>query len=367
MGDGTVNKTLTYVNNTVNDNYVFCATPTDRTLYVDPYVQYKQGTLYPQRIWDAVVQDYNNTITEQILYLLGSADGIYVTFQIINSADQTLEGVNINATRIISGSSVVVGDGISDASGSLTLWLNPDFSHDFIFAKTGFTTYTTSFAPTQSSYTITMVGGEGTPAEDYTVGIKTYITPKENELFNDTEYTFTFNLTSSYWDLDSFGFNLRLANGTIVGSDSSTISGTASSVTYNVINQTIIYMDYSWIINGNASVGSKYWVITNTQLTSWSIKTFFTDFNTYLSSGMFGLDNFGKYLIVFLILFISVGIMSYKYGLTSPITLVSMSFAIIFFFDIVVGLIPEIRGINHLLTYIAGIALVGLVIRETSR
>ncbi len=363
LGSGSVNKTYSLINNTENFEYDFCATP-NQTLNVIPYVQYAKES-YPQRIWNPTIQSYSNVTTNQILYLLSSTDGIYTTFQVLNPNDQAVSGVTVTATRIIGESTIQIGVGETSSSGTVTFWVNPDFLTTFTFEKSGFETVTYSDFPTQASYTITF-GSIDEPAEDYTRGIVTYINPKQSELFNNTEYVFSFNVTSSYWDLDSFGFNLRLANGSIVGSDSSTTSGSPAEFSYNVNNQSIIYMDYYWIINGTELTGTRYWIITNTELTGWSIKTFFTDLTLYLDSGMFGLDDFGRILIVFMILFISTGIVSYKFGLTSPMSVASMIFAIVFFFDIVVGLIPEIRGIDHLLTYLAGIVLVGLIIKEVS-
>ena len=80
--------------------------------------------------------------------------------------------------------------------------------------------------------------------------------------------------------------------------------------------------------------------------------------------GFFGIDDFGKYFIVFIIMFVSVGIMSYKFGLTSPLTISTLTFGIIFFFDVVVDMIPSIRGINNLLTYLAAVILVMVIFRE---
>jgi hypothetical protein len=56
--------------------------------------------------------------------------------------------------------------------------------------------------------------------------------------------------------------------------------------------------------------------------------------------------------------------MSYKYGISSPMAVVTNIFLVIFFFDIVIGLIPAIRGIDHLLTYIAGLILALVVLKE---
>ena len=91
-----------------------------------------------------------------------------------------------------------------------------------------------------------------------------------------------------------------------------------------------------------------------------------------MDSGLFGLDNFGRYLIVFIILFLTIGKMSYKYGFTSPMTITALTFAIIFFFDVVVGLIPPItmfggHVVNNLLTIVAGIILVISILTEVKR
>jgi hypothetical protein len=55
---------------------------------------------------------------------------------------------------------------------------------------------------------------------------------------------------------------------------------------------------------------------------------------------------------------------SYKFGLTSPLSVSTIIFAVIFFFDVTIGLIPTIRGIEHLPTYLAGLILALIVIRE---
>jgi len=362
LGSGTVTKEYDYINNTDNYNYLFCATP-DRTFHVEPYLQYKRNADYPQRIWNPSVQDYNSTLSTQILYLLESADGIYVTIQVVNSATQLISGVDITATREISGTDTIVAAGTTGSDGTVTFWLNPDFSHDFELTKVGYTDYSTTFTPTQTSYTITI--GEETETENSTIrGIDYTIIPTNTYLVNDTAYTFGFTLTSSYWDVDDYGFNLRLSNGTKIDGGNTGVEGTDLTIDYNVNNQTIIYLDYYWFVNDVYTRSSRYWIIQNTELTGWSIANFFTDLNLYLDSGIYGLDNFGRTLIVFLILFVSIGIMSYKYGATSPLAVSSLIFGIIFFFDVVVGLIPTIRGIEYLPTFLAFLVLVLAIFNE---
>ncbi len=371
LGSGTVTKSYQLINNTNNTHYGFCATPTTRTLHVDPYVQYVTDS-YPQRIWDLHITDYNSTVTNQVLYLLSSIDGIYVTFQVINSADQTISGVSIDANREISGSDTIVGQGVTGDDGTVTFWLNPDFSHDFTFTKDGFETYETTFTPTQTSYTITLGGGTEVESS-YFKGINRFITPTNISLVNDTIYSFGFRLTSSFWDLDEYGFNLRLINGTIITGDTTTISGTQLSLNYNTTNQSKIFMDYWWEINSTYTNVTRQWIVYNTDQTQWSIKTFFTDLTLYMDSGLFGIDDFGRYLIAFIIIFLSIGIMSYKYGLTSPMVITTSIFLIVYFLDVVVGLIPPLltigggREVEHILTFVSGLILALFIFREVSR
>jgi len=362
LGSGTVTKEYDYINNTDNFNYLFCGTPS-KTFHVEPYIQYKRDSDYPQRIWNPSVLDYTSSLSTQVLYLLESVDGIYVTIQVDNSASQLISGVYINATREISGTDTIVAAGTTGSDGTVTFWLNPDFSHDFTLTKAGYTDYSTTFTPTQTSYTITL--GDTAVTENSTIrGIDYSIIPTDSYLVNDTSYTFGFTLTSSYWDVDDYGFTLRLSNGTKIDGGNTGVEGTALTEIYNVNNQTIIYLDYYWYLNGIYSNGSRYWVVQNTELTGWSIANFFTDLDLYLDSGIYGLDDFGRSLIIFLILFVSVGIMSYKYGAKSPLAISSLIFGIIFFFDVVVGLIPTIRGITYLPTFLAFLVLTLAIFNE---
>ena len=372
LGDGSITKTLTYINTGNQTNYTFCALPGNQTYKIDSYVQYKFGTDYPQRIYDPDVASYTNSTTNITLYLLSSTDGIYVTFQVINVADQTISGVEVTATRTINGNSVTVASGTTGSDGTVTFWLNPDFSHDFVFTKSGYTTYETSLIPTQSSYTITLSGGGGTVPISYGKGIVREIFPKNTSLANDTIYTFGINLTSSYWDISEYGFNLRLLNGTIISGGSTSTQGTLITLNYNTTNQTRIFLDYYWVINGVYTNGTIDWKVYNTLNTQWSIKTFFVDLKLYLYSGLFGIDNFGRYLLIFLALFFSIGILGYKYGLNNPLFVTGMIFFVIFFLDIAVGIIPPIIVMNgnevkHLLTFVSGLIFVISILWEANR
>jgi len=195
------------------------------------------------------------------------------------------------------------------------------------------------------------------------------VLPNNISLENDTTYTFGFQLTSSTWDLDEFGFFIRLNNGTKLSGGTSAVSGTALTLSYDVNNQSNMYLDYYWKVDGNFTNGTRTWIVYNTEFDQWSISTFFNDLNTYLDSGLFGIDNFGRYLFIFLALFITVGILGYKYGFNNPLFITVSTFFVIFFFDVALGIIPTIRVLNgvevpYILTFLAGLIAMISVMRE---
>ena len=362
LGNGDVTKTLTYINTTANYYYAFNFTPVARPLNLDYRMQY-ESVGYPQRTSEPDTFVINSTTTDKTLYLLGTVDGIYVTFQIINQADQLLSGVDVTATRTIESTDVIVASGTTGSSGSVTFWLNPDFSHDFSFSKTGYTTVAYSETPTQTSYTVTLSGDTSSTNSSFR-GIQRSVRPIADYLINDTVYTFAFNLTSTYWDTSSYGFNLRLANGTTFSGGSTGVEGTELTLDYNSTNQSVIYMDYWWVINGEYTNATVRWLVFNEDNADWSLSVFVDDLKAYLDSGIFGLDSFGRILITFLVLFISVGIMSYKYGFTSPMSITTLIFGIVFILDVVTGLIPDVGGVSNLPTFLAGLILVLTIINE---
>lgn len=365
LGDGSITKTLTYSQTVNQTNYTFCGLPSNQTYHVNPYFQYKLGTDYPQRIWNPDLTDYTNSTTNVTLYLLSSTDGIYVTFQLVNTADQLVSGVAASGTRTINSVLTTIASGTTGNDGSVVFWVNPDFETNFTFIKSGYTTYTTLLIPTQSSYTITLSGETAVTGYDYSRGISYIINPKERDLDNNTIYNFNYTLYSTYWDVENFGFSLRLRNGTVLTSASSATNGGYISVNLNTSNYTRIIMDYYYVTNSTYTNFTTSWYVIDTTYNGWSIRTFFNDLNSYLDSGIFGIDEFGRYVLIFFVIFLSIGVLSYKFGLTSPVVLSAMLFAIIFFFDVVVELLPTpINAIPHSLTFLSALILIVLLIKE---
>jgi len=370
LGDGSINKTYTYTNSTGDHNIPLCAVPSARTLNVKPYVQYKSGAEYPQRIWNPSTLSLTNSTLNQTLYLLSSTSGQYVTFQVINSAEQSLQGVLVTATRTIDGVSTTVASGTTGADGSVTFWLDPNFVHSFTFVRSGYTTYSTSFTPTQTSYTITMGSAGATTQNNYYRGISISITPENTTITNRTSYDFTFALSSSYWEVTEFGFILKNITGDALGSVSEGTNGGVATLNINTANYTQILMDYYWVIEGNYTNGTRLWYVSSTGLSKFSIRSLIEDFKNYFNVGIFGLDNFGLAIITFLLIFVTTGIMSYKFGITNPASISVFVFTLILFFDVGLGLLDNLNpvgAIPHFITVLTGIIMVGVMFREFYR
>lgn len=364
-------KSFTYSNITEDNFFSFCGTPTDRKITTNYSLQY-EGTNYPQRIFSDT-NIFNGTLASNTsLYLLKSSEGIYVTFQVINIAEQALEDVAVNATRLVSGITTLIGIGTTGSDGGVTFWLNPNFQHTFGFSKEGYSTLVSSLFPTQSAYTITLGSTSTTTVTDYTQGIIYTILPNSNEILNNgTLYNFNYTLTSTYNNVEKFGFNLRNSSDTQFNSTSALTNGGFLDINFTIPQTTQdIVMDYYWIINGNVTNGTSTWLVFNSAGTGWGLATFFTDLNSYVTIGLFGLDSFGFAIIGFLVIFLTTGALSYKYGLTSPASITGVILAMTFLMDVGLGLFDGVRyvgAIPYFPTIFVAVVLIGTIIREGVR
>jgi len=338
-------------------------------------VQYKNTTSYPQRTYDPPVQILTNTTTNKTLYLLNTVDGIYVTFQIVNVAQQPLSGVAVNATRVIGSEDVVIGDGTTDASGTVTFWMNPDFLHTLAFFKTGYPLAITSLTPTQSSYTISLGGGTTSTEINYYKGMVIGISPTKDFLTNNTLYNFSLSINSTYWALDNFGYTIYFGDGSTADTQSSISSagGILNSLNINASSDSM-YMRYYFTINGTIiySESARTWGIDTITGTEFSIYHFFTDLDLYLTAGMFGADSFFRILLSFIILVMVCGGVSYNYGLRSEAAILTIMWGVVLFLDVGVGLLPGLQigdrtPIAHFYSYIITVILIGILIKESQQ
>ena len=379
LGNGTSYKTYTYSVSTNTSSYTFCTLPANKTYYLDIELQYKLGSVYdaiyyPQRTWNPDVTSYTNSTTNQTLYLLSSEDGQDVTFQVLNVAGQTIEGVSVEAYRVSGSSQVFVASGTTGGSGSVTFFLNKNYEHIINFTKTGYTQYTFDEPPTQTTYTITLASSTAS-AEDYRQGIRLSKTPINSSVEENSVNDFTFTISSDKYTLVNFTATLYFGNGTLISSDSST-TGTGGTITFSNINVTnqSIYMYYNWSINTSTLNGVYYWINSGTEGREFSIWNFFKDFNDYSSEsngGLFGLDDFGRGILAVIFIVLVVGTMGYRYGIQSEPMVLGMIFGIVLFLD-TMNFIPKpdilgIAPLDNFLTIITALILIGFVIREEMR
>lgn len=306
---------------------------------------------YPQKIWVFTNETLSDTPKNKNLMLTGTASGLYVTFQVLNQALQSLTGVFINITQ----GGTMIASGYTDSSGSNTFWLNPDLSHTIIFSKFGYNDSVITIYPTQSSYTVTM-GATSTNTTNYAQGVSWLISPSSVNLDNGTTYLFTYNITSGYWDLENYGFVLKNDAGTVYAYDSGTSdTGGNLSASLNVSDNSSIIMEYYWTVNGVQTNLTRTWSVDNNYKGSFSLMNFFSDLKNFSKSGF---NDFSATLLAFGLILLLAGLAS-VFGLNSPIAVMGLITALVWIFTIG-GLIR--LSSNAPTNYAAAIAITALFI-----
>jgi len=299
---------------------------------------------------------------------LPSSEGVLVTFQVINADQQVISGVEVNVTK----SGDLVATGTTDAAGAITFFLDPDTTYVFTYVKEGFETFTESLAPSAPGreYTVTLGSSTVTTLLDFNKGISYIINPATQYLVNDTDYTFNFILSSSFWDVTSFGFVLTNNTGASLGDDTVNSNGGTATDTLNSANHTHLKMDYFWIIDGNYSNGTYSWSISSDAGTGFGVTNFFSRLKTYADAGIFGLETggFAMALISFLLIFVVTGIMSFKYGLNSPAAVMGIAFTVTLFLNVGIDVIPLGQSLLRFFpTVFMGLLFAGTLFRENFR
>jgi len=360
LGDGTVNKTTTFSTANENRSYEFCGSPLDKTLNVDTFFSYDNSES-EQRTFNPGIISLSRATTNQTLFLLPTNEGIFVTFQVTNIAQQPIANALVTLTR--SGFGTIAQE-ITGAAGTVNIFLNPNFQYTLNVQATGFTTFETTQAFPTNEFTI-VLGGVGEVTNDTTRDVEYSIEPRDTVLFNQTAVNFNFTINSTFFQLDRWGFTIANSSGDVLNSTSdTTATGGFISVTLNTRNNTGLTMVAFWQIDDVQNNVSRSWLVLQSGDTSFSILQFVTDLNLYLSSGLFGLQNFGLSVILFLVVFISVGVLSFKFGVTSPQALMGLLFGLVAFFDVSLELLPNpIGAIPHFPTVIVGLITLAVVIR----
>ncbi len=354
---------VSYVNTTEMPNFAFCMNPFGITVPVSAEVSYKASG-YPTRTI-TFSEDLNGSYAHQeILYLLPTADGIYVTFQVVDSANSPIEDVTVTAEELIGVNYVEVGSGDTDDAGSITFWLNPDVQHKFTFSKSGYQTAVSTITPTQSTYTQTLQQIT-TTVDNFNLGVKYNIIPTDTVLNIGTVYNFGFNITSSNWTLNEYGFTLTNSSGDILTSASGTTgTGGLANQTFNTSLHSRYIMNYYWDIAGNTSNGTYYWEIRNTTAQNFTLLTFFEDLKNFNKGGV---DNFTRTIIFIFILVILVGTLVFFAGDSEYIKYSILGLIVLWTWVAEYTNTIQPIGQQYFITLIVGLVVMGYIIRDNVR
>jgi hypothetical protein len=304
-----IDKTLLFSRTAVNTTQI-CIYPNWTTFNGSYEITYASSD-YPQRKY--IVEDtYFSNATQQIkLYGLYVDNGIYANFNIINSLGVPIKEV----LGTMSKSGITMETELSDGSGAMSFWQNPDVTYQYKFTKDGCGAVIENLRVTDSNArTVTMNCGEaGTYTQNYTyaAGIQYGFTPTA-DLMNGTDYNFVFNMTSAYWTITSCDMYLRDYSGSNLASVAGTYTGTTCSATipYNTGNLSSIRSYVVYTLNSSSSISAyKDYTVYYFYTGQFSLRNFLDDLESFTSSGF---NQFSRMFLAFIIIFIITAMVSYK-------------------------------------------------------
>ena len=336
--------TKTFTN---QDNFSICIFPPGESLLADYEITY-DATGYPQRVASASDISFSNATQTTDLLLLATTDGIFVTFRIIDSFQNPLSGVTSSFAK----AGVTIETRDTDDAGIVSFFVNPDTTYVFTFIKAGFATSTNSLRITSADIiTITLETGADDQVISFATGISYFFQPQNKILNNNTDFTFSFNLTSSFWNITGCSLRLKNASEELAQGDCQ-FNGSQSNVSiiFNTGNQSIIIAEAEYELNGttNNTVSNSYRV-ENVFVGRFSLKNFLDDITSF-SAGAF--DDFNRFIIAILITLLIVGGLSLgSADFREPEILIPITWLMVAFFsylgwmNIPLDTIPQIRGL----------------------
>lgn len=368
LGTGSETKSYSYSDATENAEYTFCLDPGTETLHNDIQLTYENDESQPRGY--AAELTLTNSTTQNTLFLLPSSEGLFITISVVNILGAPIENALITFTD--TDFSGTLESRRTGAAGTSTFFLDPFNTYVITVQAAGYPTFTESqmFTSGSESYVITL--GEGSNVTDYSSGVTYSISPTDAILSNQTDYNFVFDIDSELENLDSYHFYIW--NGTdILATKTGTSSGGSSlSTTVNTGTAKEIIMYANYTVGGETQKITRLWIVRDQTGTQWSIVNLANRFSQYFNpasgDAIFGITAFARGLIVFFIVFLITGVLSFKYGLNSPIAISSIVFALVAFFDVALGLFPNpVNAVPNFPTVITGLVMIALIIREVAK
>jgi len=340
-----------------NASYSLCYEPSGQELFVNEILTYSASG-YPSRSYSKDGTALTSVVTETVLPLLASGSGAVVTFQVVDSVyGSAISDVNVLAEKNMGSYYLNVGNAVTDGSGVVTFFLDTMQPHRFTFTKSGYTSRVETYDSLSSSapYTIALTSSESSASAvllgsnaSYHSGISYWVEPNASVLYNNTDYNFSFDISSNgYYTLSEAGFNLFNSTGMnendIIGS--AVCYGNVScsaSVVVNTGNFSWVVMNFYWISNDSFSNDSRLWTVMWQHEGRFSISRFVTDvqrFGDYFDSPVdedgHNLNfEFTKAIISLVVILLIVGSLTYFGGVYSPLAILGVVASVVTLLDV---------------------------------
>lgn len=345
LGNGTTTKNYIYQNTSLNWEYDFCMTPSDKTITAALFFKYANvGQGYPLRTYQTASITLTNVSTKKTLYLLGTSSGaIYSSIRTAAISGAAISGVTITYERQIGGVWTLIGEEVTGDDGIATFWVDPNYQYRFTATKSGYTTVQVTIQPAESQYTIVMTTGTSDTFTSDISGIKWEIDPgigelqpKSNQKFNATVYASKGNLESCKLELinatnlsQALASDTSVSNGTYCFTDLTytTVKGVRyfgklSLDTTNSTGYFVVDSDFMWVI----------WDIKNGS-SNLKFTSLFNDIRSISDFGTGTEGEFGRLVMFFLIMTMIIGVFTFFSGveLSNPGVSIILIWVIVFF------------------------------------
>jgi len=227
-------KTYTFLTSENKTYYEFCFDPSNQNITVDSTINY-YALNYPERTYGTTTT-YSNDTTNLTLKLLEDSDGLYATLQFVDS----ITSIEISDVKVlIYDGTTFINELITDDSGTITIFLNPNILYSFQYSKSGYDSGTRNIRPTTTdTYTIKMAEGGAVVNNSIVNGLSYYHYPQEANLNNNETYTFGFYTTEGEETITETKFTLYDENNTIIISKSISGQGNISEAIFTGQNKT---------------------------------------------------------------------------------------------------------------------------------
>lgn len=315
-------------------NYSICIFPNTTTFTTNYDLTYSSA-IYPQRSFSERSLTINNISQQRTLYALEASEGIFARFQIVNSFGSPIPAATGVMSRTIGGVSSTIEKELSDDSGLMTFFVNPDVTYNFVFSKTGSGSQTLNLRVTTTEIITITLGSTATEQVlPFATGIIYKFSPENIILNNNTNQKFIFNLSTSFWNLTSCAFEIRNDTGLM-----NQISGFSNrtqcdiDLTINTGNITNISVTATYVLNGTQRINvSRFYIMSPQYVGEASLKVFFNDLKAFNNAGF---DNSTRMILAFLVILSIVGLAARSTPmLREPTAFITLSALLVIFFSI---------------------------------